>query len=96
VPLSVLIGTNSGGCVLGFLDDQPLEGGGDLSLSEFGFITPKGKTPEGRGVTPDRVVPVRLTDLRTGRAMPRPDEAVPYLNLDAALHKNSKRRDRES
>ncbi len=64
---AVVFGTNSCGCVLGFLDYKSLKGGGDLSLSEFGFITPSGKTPEGKGVTPDRIVSLTLKDIQTGR-----------------------------
>jgi carboxyl-terminal processing protease len=64
---AVVFGANSCGCVLAFLDYKPLKGGGDLTLSEFGFITAKGKKLEGRGVAPDRIVPVNLKDLRAGR-----------------------------
>ena len=64
---AVVFGTNSCGCVLAFLDYKPLTGGGDLTLSEFGFITAKGKKLEGSGVTPDRIVAPNLKDLQTGR-----------------------------
>jgi carboxyl-terminal processing protease len=63
---AVVFGTNSCGCVLAFLDYLPLKGGGDLTLSEFGFITPQGKKLEGKGVTPDRLIALVLQDLRTG------------------------------
>jgi carboxyl-terminal processing protease len=64
---AVVFGTNSCGCVLAFLDYKPLKGGGDLTLSEFGFVTAKGKKLEGAGVVPDRIVPLELRDVRTGR-----------------------------
>ena len=64
---AVVFGTNSCGCVLAFLDFKPLAGGGDLTLSEFGFVTAKGKKLEGAGVSPDKIVPLNLKDLRTGR-----------------------------
>jgi carboxyl-terminal processing protease len=64
---AVVFGTNSCGCVLAFLDYKPLAGGGDLTLSEFGFITAKGKKLEGEGVVPDRIVALNLKDIQTGR-----------------------------
>jgi carboxyl-terminal processing protease len=64
---AVVFGTNSCGCVLAFLDYKPLKGGGDLTLSEFGFITAKGKKLEGSGVSPDRIVSLNLKDIQTGR-----------------------------
>lgn len=64
---AVVFGTNSCGCVLAFLDYKPLKGGGDLTLSEFGFITPQGRKLEGDGVQPDKIVPLTLKDIRTGR-----------------------------
>ncbi len=62
-----VIGTQTCGCVLAFLDYKEIKGGGDLSLSEFGFVTAKGQTLEGRGVTPDRIISPRLENLRNGR-----------------------------
>jgi len=64
---AVVFGTNSCGCVLAFLDYKPLKGGGDLTLSEFGFITPKGKKLEGEGIVPDKIIPLNLKDVRAGR-----------------------------
>jgi len=64
---AVVFGMNSCGCVLAFLDYKPLKGGGDLTLSEFGFITAKGKKLEGNGVIPDKIIPLKLKDIQTGR-----------------------------
>lgn len=75
---AVVFGTNSCGCVLAFLDYKPLTGGGDLTLSEFGFVTAKGKKLEGRGVTPDKTVELNLKDLQTGRDAAL-EEAEQYL-----------------
>jgi carboxyl-terminal processing protease len=75
---AVVIGTNSCGCVLAFLDYKPLKGGGDLTLSEFGFITAKGKKLEGAGVVPDKIVPLNLKDIRKGRDTAL-EEAERYL-----------------
>lgn len=62
-----IIGTPTCGCVLAFLDYKEIKGGGDLSFSEFGFVTAKGRTLEGKGVMPDRVITPSLEDLRSGR-----------------------------
>jgi carboxyl-terminal processing protease len=75
---AVVFGTNSCGCVLAFLDFKPLKGGGDLTLSEFGFITAKGKKLEGAGVVPDKIVPLNLKDIRRGRDAAL-EEAERYL-----------------
>lgn len=64
---ATIFGTNSCGCVLAFLDYKPLAGGGDMTLSEFGFITPNGNRLEGAGVLPDRIVLPKLEDIRNGR-----------------------------
>ena len=62
-----VFGTNSCGCVLAFLDYKPLIYGGDLTLSEFGFLTPKNKRLEGAGVTPDHKISLNINDLLNNR-----------------------------
>lgn len=62
-----VFGTNSCGCVLAFLDYKPLKYGGDLTLSEFGFLTPKNKCIEGEGIAPDKIIPLKIEDLKTNR-----------------------------
>ena len=62
-----IIGAQTCGCVLGFLGYRKIKGGGDMSLSEFGFVTAKGKTLEGNGVTPDKIVLLTLENLRNDR-----------------------------
>ncbi len=59
-----VVGRQSCGCVLGFLDYKKLKNGGELSLSEFGFITANGRKLEGNGVTPDIIAEIKLNDLR--------------------------------
>ncbi|HEY0173235.1 MAG TPA: S41 family peptidase [Pyrinomonadaceae bacterium] len=73
-----VVGTRSCGCVLGVLKHRELKGGGDLSVSEIGFVTPKGRRLEGEGVAPDKSVPVTLRDLRAGRDAAL-EEAEAYL-----------------
>ena len=73
-----IIGTKSCGCVLGVLKHIQLKGGGDLAISEIGFITSKGRTLEGNGVTPDTPITVKLIDLQNQRDVAL-EEAERYL-----------------
>lgn len=63
---ATVIGEQTCGCVLGFVDYKELKGGGDLSLSEFGFMTADEKRLEGAGVVPDKIVPPTVEALRGG------------------------------
>ena len=78
-----IFGTNSCGCVLAFLDYKPLRGGGDMTLSEFGFITAKGKTLEGKGILPDKIVPFKLKNLQNNfdETLKQAEEFLVNLNL---------------
>lgn len=62
-----VIGTQTCGCVLGFINYKELKGGGDMSLSEFGFITAKGHKLEGTGVIPDEIAKPTIKDLQQQR-----------------------------
>lgn len=62
-----VIGTQTCGCVLGFINYKEIKGGGDLSLSEFGFVTARNRRLEGAGVIPDKIVSPTIEDLRRGR-----------------------------
>jgi carboxyl-terminal processing protease len=74
-----IIGTQSCGCVLGILNHKQLKGGGDLAISEIGFVTSKGRTLEGSGVMPDKSVALTLADLQRQRDAAL-EEAETYLN----------------
>jgi C-terminal processing protease CtpA/Prc len=74
-----IIGTQSCGCVLGVLNHKRLKGGADLAISEIGFVTSKGRTLEGSGVTPDKPVAVTLADLQNQRDVAL-KEAEEYFN----------------
>ncbi len=78
-----VIGAQSCGCVLGVLDHRELKGGGDLAVSEIGFVTPDGRRLEGEGVKPNESVIVTLRDLQAGRdaALEAADE---YLKSSGA------------
>lgn len=81
-----VIGAQSCGCVLGVLDHRELKGGGDLAISEIGFVTPDGRRLEGEGVKPNKSVVVTLRDLQAGRdaALEAADE---YLKSSDAKSK---------
>lgn len=74
-----VVGTRSCGCVLGVLKHRELKGGGELAVSEIGFVTPKGRKLEGEGVTPDKSVTLTLRDLQSGRDAAL-EEAEAYLS----------------
>ncbi len=74
-----IIGTQTCGCVLGILNHKRLKDGGDLAISEIGFVTSKGRTLEGNGVTPDKLIAVTLADLQGQRDVAL-EEAEKYFN----------------
>lgn len=74
-----IIGTQSCGCVLGVLNHKELKGGGELSISEIGFVTSKGRTLEGKGVVPDYPIAVTVVDLQSQHDAAL-EEAQTYLN----------------
>ncbi len=60
---ATIIGRQSCGCLLA-ATRRKLNGGSELNISEFGYISPKGNRIEGSGVTPDVVVPLTIDDIR--------------------------------
>ena len=74
-----IVGTQSCGCVLGVLNHRELKGGGELAISEVGFVTPQGRTLEGNGIVPDRTIAMTLIDLQHQRDRAL-EEAEKYLN----------------
>lgn len=62
-----IIGRQSCGCALATLGAKEVKGGGELKISEIGGTTGKGRKLEGAGVTPDKLVPLKLIDLQSGR-----------------------------
>jgi carboxyl-terminal processing protease len=63
---ATVVGRQSCGCLLA-ATRRRLKGGGELGVSEFGYVTPKGRKLEGGGVRPDRTVALTLEDLRRRR-----------------------------
>jgi carboxyl-terminal processing protease len=61
------------------LKHRDLKGGGELAISEVGFVTPQGRKLEGNGVVPDKKVAVTLTDLQRQRDTAL-EEAEKHLN----------------
>jgi carboxyl-terminal processing protease len=64
---AVVVGEPSCGCLLGFLGYTRIPGGGELAYSEVGFVLANGQKIEGRGVTPNHLVPLTVADLRVSR-----------------------------
>jgi carboxyl-terminal processing protease len=64
---AVVIGRQSCGCLLGIAKYREVEGGGELAISELGYISPKGKRLEGNGVLPDEQVALKIADLQRHR-----------------------------
>ncbi len=62
-----VVGTRTCGCVLGTNRSVNLKGGGQVMISRIMWSTPAGKKLEGEGVIPDRLVPLTLEDIRSGR-----------------------------
>lgn len=64
---TTVIGTQTCGCVLGFSRYRKLKGGAELTISESAFFNTRGKLLEGTGVVPNKVVPLTIADLKSGR-----------------------------
>lgn len=63
---AVLVGRRSCGCVLGISKFRRL-GEGELAVSEYGYLSPAGKTFEGIGVIPNKEVDLTIADLSANR-----------------------------
>ncbi len=63
---AVIIGQQTCGCVLA-AEREKLPGGGELNLSVFDYRSPRGRRLEGDGVIPDKIIPLKLADLRQQR-----------------------------
>jgi carboxyl-terminal processing protease len=63
---AVVVGRRSCGCVLGISKFRKF-GGGELAISEYGYLSPGGKTFEGTGVVPNKEVELKIADLSQHR-----------------------------
>ena len=61
---AVVIGRRSCGCVLGISEFKRVKGGGELAVSEYGYLSPRENSFEGTGVTPDKTVELTISDLQ--------------------------------
>ena len=75
------------GCLLGVGRTILLSDGGKLNISDTDFRTARGQRIEGRGLQPDRSVPLRLDDLAQDRDRPL-EEAIAYLARTLLLGPN--------
>jgi carboxyl-terminal processing protease len=64
---AIIVGRQSCGCLLGIAKYREVEGGGELAISELGYISPKGKRLEGSGVLPNEQVSLKIADLQRRR-----------------------------
>jgi carboxyl-terminal processing protease len=64
---AIVIGRQSCGCLLGITEYRKVRGGGELAISELGYISPKGRRLEGVGVIPNELVELKLSDLQSRR-----------------------------
>ena len=64
---AVVIGRRSCGCVLGISEFKRVRGGGELAVSEYGYLSPRENSFEGTGVTPDKTVELTISDLQAKR-----------------------------
>jgi carboxyl-terminal processing protease len=64
---AVVVGRQSCGCVLGISRFRKVEGGGELAVSELGYLSPKGNKLEGTGIIPDELITLRIADLQNKR-----------------------------
>ena len=64
---ATIVGRQSCGCLLGIAKYREVEGGGELAISELGYVSPKGNRLEGSGVLPNEQVSLRIADLQRHR-----------------------------
>lgn len=64
---ALIVGRRTCGCVLGISKFKKVKGGGELAVSELGYLSPLGKTFEGTGVIPNDSVPLTISDLQYHR-----------------------------
>ncbi len=61
-----VIGSQTCGCLLGISRMHQIKGGGELHISDIGFLSSQGKVYEKMGVTPDKVIELKISDLQNG------------------------------
>jgi carboxyl-terminal processing protease len=64
---AVVVGRRSCGCVLGISEFKRVKGGGELAVSEYGYLSPRENSFEGTGVTPDKTVELTISELQARR-----------------------------
>ena len=64
---AIVIGRQSCGCLLGIAKYRKVKGGGELAISELGYLSPGGRKFEGAGVIPDEKITLTIADLQNDR-----------------------------
>jgi carboxyl-terminal processing protease len=72
-----VFGSTSCGCLLGIAGAKEIKDG-ELEFSQIGFISAKGKIVEGKGVIPDSIIDVQISDFKNGNDRIL-NEAIKYL-----------------
>ena len=85
---AVVVGRQSCGCLLGISEFKKLKGGGELAVSELGYLSPHGRRVEGTGVIPDDAVRITLSDLQSKRdtTLLEAETALRSAKASAAVH----------
>jgi carboxyl-terminal processing protease len=73
-----VVGRQSCGCMLGISEFKKVKGGGELAVSEYGYLSPRENSFEGSGVIPDVAVALKISDLQNHRDAAL-DEAERFL-----------------
>ena len=64
---AIVVGRRTCGCVLGISEFKKVKGGGELAVSEYGYLSPRENSFEGTGVIPDKTVELTIGDLQARR-----------------------------
>ena len=83
-----VVGRRSCGCVLGISQFKRVKGGGELAVSEYGYLSPRENSFEGTGVIPDRTVELTINDLQARRDAVL-EEAERFLKTKPETRTNS-------
>ncbi|HXG95431.1 MAG TPA: S41 family peptidase [Blastocatellia bacterium] len=86
---AIVVGRQSCGCVLGISKFRKVKGGGELAVSELGYVSPRGQKFEGAGIKPDRAVALTIADLQHNRDLAL-DEAEISLRAAKATVSNER------
>lgn len=85
---AAVVGRRSCGCVLGISEFKKVKGGGELAVSEYGYLSPQENSFEGTGVIPDKTVELTISDLQSRRDAVL-EEAERFLKMKPEMRNSS-------